>query len=81
MLTKYTLAAILICMLIYISLPFEKRYGTHLTEMAHNPAARFLGGFGLLLLANMDPILGGLGFLLLFLWIADIQLLSSVSFS
>lgn len=81
MLSKYLLATVLILMLVFISLPFERRYGKELTELAHNPAARFLGGVGLLLLANMDPILGGLGFLLLFLWIADIQLLSSVSLS
>jgi hypothetical protein len=81
MTTTYIIAAVLILLLIFVSLPFERSYGKQWTELAHNQAARFLGGVGLLMLANMDPILGGLAFLLLFLWIADIQLLSSVSLS
>ncbi len=78
---KFILGAMLLVCLFLISFPFEKRYMKFIQEYAHHPGARFIAGILLLLLASVDPILGGLAFLVIFLWIADVQLLSSVQFT
>jgi hypothetical protein len=72
------LGILLLACLFVVSLPFEAHYTRQLQTWAHNPAARFVAGLALVGLAWMDPILGALAFLVLFLWIADIQLLSSI---
>ncbi len=74
------LGVALIACFFMVSLPFETGYSRYLQEMAHNPGIRFLAGILLLVLAHTEPVLGALAFLVLFLWIADIHLLSSVSF-
>jgi hypothetical protein len=76
--SKTVLGTTLLVCLFLISLPFESHYSKQFQMWAHNPAARFGAGLGLIALSTVDPILGGLGFLILFLWIADIQLLSSI---
>lgn len=76
---RWILSSILVIGLLVVSLPFERRYAQHLQEGAHNPGVRFLAGLALLGFAAYDPMLAGLAFLAIFLWIADVQLLSSVS--
>lgn len=75
---KTVLGILLLICLFLISLPFESHYSKQFQTWAHNPAARFGSGVILIALSSIDPILGGLAFLILFLWIADIQLLSSI---
>lgn len=74
---KTMLAVALLVCLFLVSVPFEQRYGDTMTAMAHNPGARFLAATALLYIASVDMMLGALAFLVIFLWIADIQLLSS----
>jgi hypothetical protein len=75
---KLVLGTILLACLFLVSFPFEQRYGKYMHESAHNPGIQFLAGLGLVSLATIDPLLGGLALLVIFLWIADVQLLSSV---
>ena len=78
--TQRILGGLLIICVFLISLQFEKRYGMFLSSNAHYPGARFLAGFLLVLIAGMDPLLGALALLILFLWIADTELVSSLRF-
>ncbi len=68
---------LLVCVFL-VSIPFEKRYGNIISSLAHEPAVRLVGGAGLLWAASVNPALAGLVLVVLFLWIADIQLLSSL---
>ncbi len=72
--------SLLIVCIFLISLQFEKRYGSFFSSNAHYPGARFLAGFLLVLIAGMDPLLGALVLVILFLWIADTELVSSLRF-
>jgi hypothetical protein len=74
---KLLVGAVLLVSLLVVSVHFERRYAPLLSSLAHEPAARFLAGMGLLWVASLDVTLGGLALVVLFLWIADIQLLSS----
>jgi hypothetical protein len=76
---RWILGGVLFACLLLVSLPFERRYAKHLQEAAQHPGIEFLAGIALLVLASYDVLLASLGLLLLFLWIADVQLLSSIS--
>ncbi len=76
--SKTILGILLLIALFLVSIPFETEYSKELQILAHNPAARFVAGILLVGLSSIDASLGGLTFLVLFLWIADIQLLSSI---
>lgn len=67
---------LLIC-LILVTAPFERRYSRMVTAAAANPAIRFAAGLALVLLASQDVILAGLAFVVIFVWIADIHLLTN----
>jgi hypothetical protein len=75
---KTIVGVILLVIIFVISIPFEKRYATALSQMANDPAARLFGGLLILYLGYHDIVLGALGFIILFLWMSDIQLLSSL---
>jgi hypothetical protein len=77
---KTIVGVILLVIVFVISIPFEKRYDAALSRMANDPAARLLAGMVVLYLAHHDVVLGALGFVILFLWMSDIQLLSSLKF-
>jgi hypothetical protein len=66
--------------MILISMPFERGYHKILADLAHHTGARFLAGIALIVLASYDIVLASMAFVILFLWIADIQLLSSTRF-
>jgi len=70
-------AAVLVGILVYFSLDFQKSYSTHLHALSVQPLARFLAGFAVALCAAYNPLHGALAFLIVFFWIADIHLLSS----
>jgi hypothetical protein len=76
--SKIILSILLLVALFLVSIPFEAEYAKEFQILAHNPAARFIAGCILVWLSSIDASLGGLAFLVLFLWIADIQLLSSI---
>ncbi len=78
---KFALGVVLLACLFLVSFPFEQRYARLMQESAHNPGMQFLAGLALVLIASVDPLLGGLALLVLFLWLADVQLLSSIKLS
>jgi hypothetical protein len=78
---KFALGAILLLCLFMVSFQFEQRYTKLIQESAHHPGIQFLAGLALVSIATMDPLLGGLALLVIFLWIADVQLLSSIKIS
>jgi hypothetical protein len=74
---KTILGVVLMVALFLISIPFEKKYSRALGLMAQEPATRLLAGILLLYLSYHDVMLGAIGFVILFLWMSDIHLLSS----
>jgi hypothetical protein len=78
---KIVLGILLLTCMIVISMPFERGYHQVLADLAHHTGARFMAGIALLLLASYDIVLASMAFIILFLWIADIQLLSSIRFA
>ncbi len=74
--SKTILGIFLLFALFMVSTPFETAYAKELESLALNPAARFIAGILLVALAHIDPILGGLAFLVLFFWIADTRLIN-----
>jgi hypothetical protein len=78
---KFVLGAVLLFCLFAVSFPFEQRYAHLMQEYAHNPGTQFVAGLTLVAVASVDPLLGGLALLAIFLWLADVQLLSSVKIS
>ncbi len=77
---RIMLGVLLLTCIILISLPFERGYHTVLAGLAHHTGVRFIAGIVLIGMASYDIVLAAMIFMILFLWIADIQLLSSVQF-
>ncbi len=75
---KTILGVALIVILILLSIPFEKKYAGVLSKYAQDPTARLFAGLLLLYLAYEDIVLGAIAFIVIFLWISDIQLLSTL---
>ena len=75
---KTLVGVILLTILFVISIPFEKRYTGPLSRMSQDPPTRLFAGLILLALAYYDILLGALGFVVMFLWVSDIQLLASL---
>ena len=73
------IAALLVALLVFFSLDFDKHYADGIHDAARHPFARFLAGIGVVVLAARNPALGGLALLVVFFWIADVNLLSSFS--
>jgi len=66
-------------LILFFSLDFNKIYGSGFHDLARHPFARFLMGLCVVGLANENPKLAMLAFILVFFWIADVNLLSSFS--
>jgi hypothetical protein len=75
---KDAVGILLIVIILIALMPFEKRYNKTLNMLAQNPAARFIVSIAVLILTSYNLVLGGLGFIVLFLWVSDIHLLSSL---
>ena len=75
---KTVFAGILMVILFLISIPFEKKYNSYISYWAQEPVARLFAGILLLYLAYEDIVLGAIAFIILFLWMSDIHLLSSL---
>jgi hypothetical protein len=60
------------------SIDFHKHYTKEFHRAARNPLYRLLAGISILLLANMNPILGCIALYIVFFWIADVHLLSTI---
>jgi hypothetical protein len=72
------LGVVLLGLLLFISLDFDKHYTPFIHESARHPFIRFLAGLGIVLLATLNPIHSVLALMIVFFWIADVNLLSSI---
>ena len=72
-------AVFLVALLVFFSLDFDKLYGSGFHDAARHPFARFLAGLSVAGLASQNPLLGALSLVVVFFWIADVNLLSSFS--
>jgi hypothetical protein len=73
------IAAILVALLVFFSLDFDKHYADGIHDAARHPFARFVAGLGVAILAARNPALASLALVVVFFWIADVNLLSSFS--
>ena len=73
-------AAILVAVLVFFSIDFHKYYTTEFQEAARNPMLRFLAGLLIVWIASINPILAAIALTIVFFWIADVHLLSSISY-
>jgi hypothetical protein len=67
----------LVALIVFFSLEFDKAYFPALHRAARHPLARFIAGMGIVLLAAEDTLLAVLFMIVVFFWIADVNLLSS----
>ena len=65
-------------MFLYFSIDFHKHYTKEFHDAARNPFLRFLAGLCVICIANINPILGCVALSIVFFWIADVQLLSTI---
>lgn len=72
-------AALLVGLLVFFSLDFDKHYANGIHDAARHPFARFLAGLAVTVLAATNPALASLALVVVFFWIADVNLLSSFS--
>jgi hypothetical protein len=72
------LGVMLLVLLMFISLDFDKHYAPYVHDSARHPFVRFLAGMGVVLLATINPIHSILALMIVFFWIADVNLLSSI---
>jgi hypothetical protein len=68
----------LVGLFIFFSIDFQKHYAREFHEAARNPFLRFLAGLFVLCIANVNPILGAIALSIVFFWIADVYLLSTI---
>lgn len=68
---------ILMAILLIFSIDFERYYSFGTNELALNPFARFIAGLIVAYLASWNIVAGSISLLVVFLWIADVHLLSS----
>jgi len=73
-----TFGVCLIMIFVYFSIDFKKHYVTEFHEAARNPFLKFLAGLCVLYIAKLNPMLGGIALCIVFFWIADVQLLSTI---
>ena len=71
------LGVFLVALIVFFSLEFDKAYLPALHNGARHPLARFLAGLGVVYLASINPLLAILSLIVVFFWIADVNLLSS----
>jgi hypothetical protein len=73
------LSVFLVALIVFFSLEFDKPYAPAVHSAARHPLARFLAGLGIVWLATQDPLNAVLALIVVFFWIADVNLLSSFS--
>jgi hypothetical protein len=69
----------LIVLLLYFSLDFDKHYSPMFHNASRHPFMRFIAGIVLILTAEYNPQLSAILLLIIFFWIADIHLLSTLN--
>ena len=71
------IAVLLMGLLVFFSLDFDRHYSAGIHNAARHPFLRFLAGLGVIFIAHHNPQLAVLALIVVFLWIADVNLLSS----
>ncbi len=71
------LALVLTGFLLYFSMDFHKHYSNGFHEAALHPAARFIAGLAVVYLSQSYPLLASILLMIVFFWMADVNLLSS----
>ena len=71
-------ALLFVGVLVYFSLDFDKHYSEAFHKAARHPFLRFLAGICITLIASYNLILAAVALIVVFFWIADIHLLSSL---
>ena len=75
---EIVLAAGLVGLLLYFSIDFKKHYTKEFHEAARNPFYRFLAGLIVIFIASINPIIASVALAIVFFWIADNNLLSTI---
>lgn len=65
---------------VYLTFPFEERYDKNLCAYSREPTIRIVLGISLILISAYSLPIALLLFLIVFFWIADIHLVSSIKF-
>jgi hypothetical protein len=73
---ELSIGLLLVLILFTISLPMEVEYQETVRRAAYSPAARLAAMAFVVALAFYSPLLAMLGILIVFFWLADIQLLT-----
>lgn len=73
-----SLAFIFVGILVFFSLDFDKHYSESFHNASRHPFYRFLAGILIAVLATHNPTLAAVTLIVVFFWIADIHLLSSL---
>jgi hypothetical protein len=73
---ELSIGLVLVLVLMTISLPMEVTYHDAIRRAAYIPMARLAALSAVVGLALVSPILAMLGVLIVFFWLADIQLLT-----
>jgi uncharacterized membrane protein len=76
--SEFALLVILFLLLIFFSVDFKKQYTKEFHEAARNPFIRFLSGLVVVFIASFNPILASIVLSIVFFWIADVNLLSTI---
>lgn len=66
---------------IFMTLPFERHYDEYIRKYSHEPLFRIILGILLLVVSTYSVPVALLLFLVIFFWIADIQLVSNMKFN
>jgi hypothetical protein len=75
---EYLIVVLLIGLVVGFSLRFEKTYGNFFQESAHNPIVRLMAGIVIVSLASFNTLFAILALIVVFFWVADVNLLSSI---
>ena len=73
---ELSIGFVLVLVLLTLSLPMEVEYQESVRRAAYSPAARLAAIASIVALAFYSPLLAMLGVLIIFFWLADIQLLT-----
>jgi uncharacterized membrane protein len=76
--SEFALLVVLFLLLIFFSVDFKKHYTKELHEAARNPFLRFLSGLVVVFIASFNPILASIVLSIVFFWIANVNLLSTI---
>lgn len=71
-------AVVLVGLLVVVSLDFDRYYAPGLHDAARHPFARFLAGLAVVVLAGANTVLASIALVIVFFWIANVDLLSTI---